>query len=117
MNMSLDREFLNVVATEDVECCPSNEVVVGVEWDLVCALSFIGDPAIKRVLALFDFRVDGDVNLGIYRKRKADDIKAGSWIRASAFRFPPHTFREMLQSDGGANLCLRTSKGSLRGFE
>lgn len=86
--MCLDGELALVVASEDVESDTGDEVVLGIEGDVVRSftLAFVCDAAVERVLGRRLCAVNGDFELEVDGQGQTNDVEAGANVGARARR-------------------------------
>jgi hypothetical protein len=80
--MSLGRESVLVVASQNIESSLSDQIAVSNKVDTFLAETFVGDFAVGLVVRRLLGRVYGDTQLEPDRKGQTDDIKAGAWSRS-----------------------------------
>lgn len=80
--MSLGRESVLVVASQDIESGLSDQIAVSNEVNTFLAKTFVGDLAVGLVFRRLLGGVYGNTQLEPDRKGQTDDIKAGAWSRS-----------------------------------
>jgi hypothetical protein len=80
--MSLRRESVLVVASQNIESSLSDQIAVSNEVDTILAETFVGDLAVGLVLRRLLGGVYSNTQLEPDRKGQTDDIKTGAWSRS-----------------------------------
>jgi hypothetical protein len=82
VNMSLGRESVLVVASQNIEGSLSDQIAVSNEVDALFAETFVGNLAVGLVLGRLLGGVYRNTQLEPDRKSQTDDIKTGAWSRS-----------------------------------
>lgn len=103
MDVRLDGEAALIVASQDVERDPGDEVVLRIQANIVGAftLALVRHSAVERVFGLCLGAINRDMQLEIHGEGKANDVEAGANVGAGARRLD----HERLH--GGRMLVLR----------
>lgn len=82
VHVSLGRESVLVVASQNIESSLSDQIAVSNKVNTFFAETLVGDLAVRLVFRRLLGRVYGNTQLEPYRKGQTDDIKAGAWSRS-----------------------------------